>query len=381
MDLGPNEAQQILKRNAREFLEQNCPTSHVRQMEEDATGFDPNIWKQICDFGWTGILIPESYGGSGGDLTDMVSLYEEIGRAILPSPLFASGVEATTAILAGGSEDQKKELLPSIANGSKIYTFALTEETGTYEPWGVEAKAEKKGDSFVLNGTKLYVHNANVADGIITAARTGDGEGGITLFLVDPNANGVKLTILDTIFQDHQYAVELNNVEVASGDLIGSVGGGWAIVQKVIDAASVVLAAECVGGAERSLELAVDYSKRRIAFGRPIGAFQALQHKMARMVTEQIGSQLTVYEAAYKLSNGEDASLEVPIAKAAASMAYTTCSIEGCHIFGGNGFIKESDMQLYYRRAKVCDVIYGDPRWQNKKIVAAMASMPAPAAH
>src|SRR5436305_1977085 len=146
-------------------------------MEEDATGFDPNIWKQISDFGWAGLLIPDEFGGSGGDLTDMVSLYEEIGRAILPSPLFASGVEAATA---------------------------------------------------------------------------------------------------------------------------------------------VVLAAECVGGAERSLELAVDYSKRRIAFGRPIGAFQALQHKMARMVTEMIGSQLTVYEAAYKLSNGEDASLEVPIAKAAA---------------------------------------------------------------
>jgi alkylation response protein AidB-like acyl-CoA dehydrogenase len=347
-------------------------------MEEDATGFDPNIWKQICGFGWAGILIPEEFGGSGGDLTDMVSLYEEIGRAILPSPLFASGVEATTAILAGGSDAQKKDLLPGIADGSKIYTFGLTEETGTYEPWGVEAKAEKKGDGYVLNGTKLYVHNANVADGIIVAARTGEGDSGIGLFIVDPKASGVKITILDTIFQDHQYVVELNNVEVGAGDVLG---GGWATIQKVIDTASVILAAECVGGAERSLELAVDYSKRRIAFGRPIGAFQALQHKMARMVTEMIGSQLTVYEAAYKISQGDDASLEVPIAKAAASTAYTTCSIEGCHIFGGNGFIKESDMQLYYRRAKVCDVLYGDPRWQNKKIVAAMAAMPAPAAH
>ncbi len=383
MDLGPNESQQILKRNARDFLEQVCPTSHVRAMEEDATGFDPAIWKQVSGFGWAGLLIPEHYGGSGGSITDMAVLFEEIGRAMLPGPLFASGVFAALTILAAGTEEQKRALLPALADGNRIYSLALVEPTGTYEPWGIETRATRSGDGWEITGTKMYVHNANVADTLIVAARTspGDGPEGITLFLVDPAAAGVKRTILDTIAQDHQYEITFSGTPVAADHVLGVVDGGWAPLQQAMDRAAVVKAAESVGGADRCLEIALDYSKKRVQFGRPIGAFQSLQYRMVKMLTEVVGAQLVVYEAAYHLDQGEDAQLDVSLAKAAASQTYTMCSDEGCHIMGGAGFIRESDMQLYFRRAKGAEVELGDPRWHNARVAAVLEAMPAPAAH
>jgi alkylation response protein AidB-like acyl-CoA dehydrogenase len=348
-------------------------------MEEDRIGFDPEVWKRVSELGWPGLLIPEEYGGQDGDVSDMTVLFEEIGRALLPSPLFASGVLAALSILAVGTDEQKKALLPGIASGQKIGTLALTEPTNTYEGWGIETTAEKSGDSWKLTGTKLYVPYASVADTLIVAARHGEGDDNIAFFVVDPKVDGVKLTILDTIGKDHQYIVELNGAE-AEG-LLGKERGDWAAFQQALAGASVVLGGESVGAAERCLELAIDYSKQRVQFGRPIGSFQALQHKMARMVTELTGAQLCVYEAAYKLANGEDARMEVAIAKAAASEAYTTCSIEGCHIMGGAGFVRGSDMELYYRKAKGAEVILGHPRWHKKRVTALLAEIAAPAAH
>ncbi|MDA0256580.1 MAG: acyl-CoA/acyl-ACP dehydrogenase [Chloroflexi bacterium] len=383
MDLGPNEAQQIIKTNARQFLEDTCPTEHVVEMEEDATGFDPAIWKQVCDFGWAGMLVPEQYGGFGGDLTDMAVLAEEIGRALLPSPLFASSVVGALMVMAAGNDAQKQALLPGIASGESIVTLALTEPSGSYEPWGVQAQATQDGAGWKLSGTKLYVSYADAASTLIVAARTqtGDGPDGVTLFVVDAKAAGVTSTILDTIFQDHQFEVALDGVSVNADQVLGPVGGAWPAIQQVLDQAAVVVAAESIGGAERSLELAVDYSQERVQFGRPIGSFQALQHKMARMVTEVTGAQLLVYEAAWRLAGGLDASLEVPMAKAAASGAYTTCSIEGTHIFGGAGYIREAAIQLHFRRAKGAEVLMGDPRWHRKRITRLLAQQPAPAGH
>ena len=383
MDLGPNEAQQIIKTNARQFLEDSCTTEHVVEMEEDATGFDPAIWKQVCDFGWAGMLVPEQYGGFGGDMTDMAVLAEEIGRALLPSPLFASSVVGALTVMAAGNDDQKQALLPGIADGTSLVTLALNEPSGTYEPWGVQAEATQDGSGWELSGTKLYVPFADAASTLIVAARTqaGDGPDGVTLFVVDPGAAGVTSTILDTIFQDHQFEVVLDGVSVNADAVLGAVGGAWPAIQQVLDQAAVAVAAQSIGGAERSLELAVDYSQERVQFGRPIGSFQALQHKMARMVTEVTGAQLLVYEAAWRLAQGLDASIEVPMAKAAASGAYTTCSIEGTHIFGGAGYIKEAAIQLHFRRAKGAEVQMGDPRWHRKRITRLLVQQPAPAGH
>jgi alkylation response protein AidB-like acyl-CoA dehydrogenase len=383
MELGPNEAQQIIKTNARQFLGDSCPTEHVRDMEDDAAGFDPEIWKQVCEFGWAGMLVPEEYGGFGGDMTDIAVLAEEIGRALLPSPLFASSVVGALTVMAAGNDEQKQALLPGIAAGTSIVTLALNEPSGTYEPWGVQTEATQDGTGWKLTGTKLYVSFADSAATVIVAARTqaGDGPDGVSLFLVDPRAAGVTSTILDTIYQDHQFEVVLDGVSVSADQVLGPVGGAWPAIQQVLDQAAVAVAAESIGGAERSLELAIDYSKERVQFGRPIGSFQALQHKMARMVTEVTGAQLLVYEAAWRLAQGLDASLEVPMAKAAASGAYTTCAIEGTHIFGGAGFIREAEIQLHFRRAKGAEVLMGDPRWHRKRVTRLLAQQPAPAGH
>lgn len=374
MDLGPSEIQLVLKNNARRFLQSASTPEHVRRMEESIDGYDKDVWNQMCDQGWPGLLIPDEYGGQGGDVSDMVVLFEEIGHFLAPSPLFASSVLGALTVLELGTEDQKKAILPDVANGSKLLTLALTEPSGTYESWGIETTARKDGDSYTLNGTKLYVPYAQVADTIIVAARTGEGDDNIAFFLVNRGAAGLRTTILHTIGADHQYVLDLENVKVDASDVLGSATGSWSKIDNVLQAATVVFAAEAIGGAERSLELAVDYSKQRIAFGRPIGAFQALQHKMARMVTELTGAQLTVYEAAYKLANNEEATLDVSLAKVAANMAYSTCSIEACHIYGGAGFVRGAEIELFYRRSLGSESLLGTPRWHKKRIARLLST-------
>ncbi|MFN8535574.1 MAG: acyl-CoA dehydrogenase family protein [Dehalococcoidia bacterium] len=379
MDLGPSETQLALKRAARDFLQTVVNPAIVREMEEDRVGFDPNVWKQVGELGWIGLIVPEQYGGQGGDISDMAILFEEVGRSLLPSPLFASGVEAAATILALGTDAQKQSLLPQLASGEKIYVLALTEPSGSYEGWGVETRAERSGSGWKLTGTKLYISFANVADTLIVAARTGAGDDNIAFFLVDPKAAGVTMTILDTIGKDRQFIVELNGV--AADALLGPEHGAWDAFQGVLAKATVVHGGASVGAAERCLELAVDYSKQRVQFGRPIGSFQALQHKMAKVVTEITGAQLCVYEAAYRLAAGEEAAMEVAIAAAASTTAYTNASIEGCHIHGGAGFVRGSEMELYYRKAKGAEVILGMPRWHKKRVTALLAETAQPAAH
>lgn len=374
MDLGPSEVQLVLKNNARRFLQGVSTPEHVRRMEESTEGYDQDVWNQMCEQGWPGLLIPDAYGGQDGDVSDMVVVFEEIGHFLAPSPLFASSVLGALTVLALGSEDQKKAILPNVANGTKLLTLAITEKSGTYESWGIEATATKDGDTYTLNGTKLYIPFAQVADTIIVAARTGEGDNGIAFFLVDRGTSGLRTTILHTIGADHQYVVDLKNVKVDASNVLGPDSGGWDKIESVLQASTVIFSAEAIGGAERSLELAVDYSKQRIAFGRPIGAFQALQHKMSRMVTELTGAQLTVYEAAHKLANQEEATLDVSLAKVAANMAYSTCSIEACHIFGGAGFVRGSEMELFYRRSLGSESLLGTPRWHKKRIARLLSS-------
>lgn len=381
MDLGPSDVQLVLKNNARRFLQGASTPEHVRRMEESTEGYDKDVWSQMCDQGWPGLLIPDQYGGQDGDVSDMVVLFEEIGHFLAPSPLFASSVLGTLAVLTLGSEEQKKAILPEVANGTKLLTLALTEKAGTYESWGIEATAKKDGDSYTLNGTKVYVPYAQVADTIIVVARTGEGDDNLAFFLVDRRSSGVSITILNTIGADHQYVVDLENVKVDADNVLGPATGAWAKVESILQPATVVFAAEAIGGAERSLELAVDYSKQRIAFGRPIGAFQALQHKMARMVTELTGAQLTVYEAAHKLANNEEATMDVSLAKVAGSMAYTTCSIEACHIYGGAGFVRGAEIELFYRKALGNESTLGTPRWHKKRIARLLSAEAADFAH
>ena len=363
MDLGLNEIQQMLKNSAREFLSQECPLTLVREMEEDSRGYTNELWRQIAGLGWTGIAFPEQYGGTGGSFLDLAVLLEEIGRSLTPGPFFSTVVLGGFTVLDAGTDVQKQYILPGICSGQLLMTLALTEASATYEPWGIETTATREGDSFRINGQKLFVSDAHVADVILIAARTtqsDDPAQGITLFFVNSNTPGLTVTQLSTISSDRQCEIALDNVTVPADAVLGEVDGGWPIIQRALHRATAGKCVEMLGGADAVVEMTVEYAKQRTQFGRPVGTFQAVQHHCANMATDVEGCRQIAYHAAWKVSEGESAEREVSMAKAWVSSAYQrVCNLaHQCH--GAIGFTKEHDLQLYTRRAKVQELSYGD---------------------
>lgn len=360
MDLGLNETQQMLKNSAREFLQAECPDTYVRAMEEDERGYTPEMWQKIAEQGWLGLIFPEQYGGVGLSFLDLSVLLEETGRALLPGPLFSTIVMGGMAIMDAGSEAQKQELLPQIGEGQLIVTLALTEPSARWDAAGVETTAAQSGDGWTLNGTKLFVPNAHVADTYVVAARTGAGERDITLFIVPSDAAGVSQTLLKTIASDRQSEIVMDNVSLPASAALGEVNKGWDTIEKALAWGAIGKCAEMVGGAEQVLEMTVEYAKQRTQFGRPIGSFQAIQHHCANMATDVEGSRYITYQAAWLLSEGEAASQEVAMAKAWVSDAYRRICALGHQCHGAIGFTKEHNMQLYSRRAKAAELAFGD---------------------
>jgi alkylation response protein AidB-like acyl-CoA dehydrogenase len=360
MDLGLDEAQQMLKTTARAFLEAECPTSYVREMEEDERGFTAELWAKMADQGWLGLIVPETYGGVGMSFFDLSLLLEETGRALLPGPLFSDVVLGGMAIADAGTEAQKQELLPGLAQGQIIVTMALTEPNTRLDAVGIETRATQREDGFVINGTKLFVPYAHVSDYLIVVTRTGDEDEDITLFLVPRETTGVSVQLLKTIASDRQSEVVLDDVSVPRSAVLGEAGKGWKTIKKVLAWGAAGKCAEMSGGAQAVLDMTVEYAKQRVQFGRPIGSFQAIQHHCADMATDVEGSRYLTHQAAWRLSNGLPAEREVAIAKAWVSDAYSrVCAVaHQCH--GAIGFTKEHDMQLYSRRAKAAEVAFGD---------------------
>ena len=304
MELGLDEAQQMLKTSAREFLGAECPDTLVREMELDERGFTPELWQKIADQGWLGLVVPERYGGVGLSFFDLTILLEETGAAMLPGPFFATVVMGSMTIMEAGSEEQKEELLSAIADGHSIVTLALLEPTASWRPEGVEATASAAGDGYLLNGTKLFAPYAHVSDQIIVAARTGSAPRDVTLFLVPKSADGVSQTLLKTIASDRQSEIVLKDVAVPESAVLGKVNRGWETIEKVILWGAAAKCAEMVGGAQRVLDMTVEYAKQRVQFGRPIGAFQAVQHHCANMASDVEGCRYITAQAAWKLSDG-----------------------------------------------------------------------------
>ena len=363
MDLSLNEEQQLLQDSARDFLRQECPSTHVRAMETDEIGYSPELWKNIAELGWPGLMFPEQYGGSGYSFIELCVLMEEMGRALLPSPFHSTVLTFGLPILFGGNDIQKQRYLSAVASGQLLGTLALTEPSASYEPAGVSMRADSRGGSFVLNGTKLFVLNAHTADALLVAVRTSDSGGperGISLLFVPSNAAGVEITPLQTIASDRQCEVEFRNVEVGAEALLGPLHEGWPLIKKTLDHATVAKCAEMVGMAQVAFDMAVDYAKNRVQFGRPIGSFQAIKHKCADMVIDVDGSRFITYRAAWCLAEGLDAAKEIAMAKAWTSDACRRVCAQAHQIHGGIGFTKEYDLQLYFRRAKQGEVFYGD---------------------
>ena len=373
MDLGFSEEQEMLRKTARDFLETECPTSLVKEMAEDEQGYTSELWSKMAELGWMGLALPEEYDGMGMSFLDLAVLLEEMGRACLPGPFFSTVVLGGLTILEAGNEEQKKELLPKITAGETILTMALTEPSASYDPASITVKAVPDKDDYVISGTKLFVENANIADYLICVTRTkngaGKGEDGITLFLVDGKSPGISTTLLKTIAGDKQCEVTFDNVRVPQKNMLGERDKGWPVVAKILQKATVAKCAEMIGGAQASLDMSVAYAKERIQFGRPIGSFQAIQHHCANMVTDVDGSRFLTYQAAWMVSEGLPAVMEVSMAKAWVNEAYRRVTQLGHQIHGGIGFCMDHDMPLYFKRAKAAEPTFGSADW-HREIVA-----------
>jgi len=362
MDLGLSEEQELLKNSAREFLEKECPEEHVRAMEEDERGYSPELWKKMADLGWQGLMIPEEHGGAGFSFLDLCVLVEETGRALLPGPFVPNAV-CTASILTAGTDAQKKKWLPKIADGSQIHTYALTEPSGRWGPEGVTMQASKSGNDFVLNGTKLFVPDANVADVLHVVARDGDA---YVSCAVPRTAAGVSITVLKTIASDKQAEVVLKDVKVSADDVIRI---DQAAAARITNMATTLECAYLVGLAQKDFEISVNYAKERVQFGRPIGSFQAIQHKAADMVTDVDGMRFIMYKAAWATSENEDSQhMDVAMAKAWCSDASRRVVAHGQQIHGGIGFTKDYVVQLYFRRQKRAELFWGDGDFHRERV-------------
>jgi alkylation response protein AidB-like acyl-CoA dehydrogenase len=314
-----SEEQEELRRITRQFLESKSPETEVRRLMETTEGYDPAVWSQMAnELGLQSLVIPEEYGGQGFTYVELTVVLEEMGRALLAAPFYSTVVLATNAVLHSGDEAAKKEILPGIASGETIATLALTEPNGKWDVSGVEATATQDGDAWTIDGTKMFVLDGHVADVIIVAARTG---AGLSLFKVDGDATGLTRTPLATMDQTRKQAkLEFSGVPAT---LIGTDGGAEEVLGRVLDLAVVALAAEQVGGAQKVLDMSVEYAKDRVQFGRPIGSFQAIKHKCADMLLEVESAKSAAYYAAWCAAELNDELPEVAcLAKAYCSEAY-----------------------------------------------------------
>jgi len=371
MDLGLSEPQEMLRKIARDFLSTECPKQLVREMEEDEKGYSPELWQKVAELGWQGLPFPEQYGGGEGTFLDLAVLLEEMGRACLPGPFFSTVVLGGLTILDVGSEEQKQEFLPQIASGQRIMTLALTESSARYDATGIAVKVAVNNGQYVINGTKLFVPDAHVADWIICVARTRKEEkpeNGITLFLVRSGSQGMVCNLLSSLARDKQCEVIFDNFRVPKENMLGEADQGWAEVSRVLQRAALAKSIEMVGGAQQVLEMTVNYAKERVQFDRPIGSFQAIQHHCANMAVDVDTARLLAYQAAWKLSEGLPCEMEVALAKAWTSEASRRVASLGHQVHGAIGFTLDHDMQLYSRRAKAAEVAFGDADFYREKL-------------
>jgi alkylation response protein AidB-like acyl-CoA dehydrogenase len=360
-----SEEQEELRRTVRAFFADRSPETEVRRLMADETGYDPAVWRQMGEqLGLQGLAVPEEYGGSGFSFVELGIVLEEAGRALLCAPYFSSVVLAANTILAAGDDAAAKDLLPGIASGGTIATLATTEDSGRWDDGGVTATATRTGDGqgWTVDGVKSFVLDGHVAGLILVSART---DAGIGIFAVDGAAPGLTRTPLSTLDQTRKQArLEFGAVPAR---LVGAEGGGAAALSKVLDLAAVGLAAEQVGGAARVLEMAVEYAKTRVQFGRPIGSFQAIKHKCADMLVEVESSRSAAYYAAGAAAEDSD---ELPVvaslAKAFCSDAYFHAAAENIQIHGGIGFTWEHPAHLYFKRAKSSQLFFGDPTYHRE---------------
>jgi alkylation response protein AidB-like acyl-CoA dehydrogenase len=356
--------QDELQATIRRFCEQKSPSAEVRRLMETPEGYDEAVWKQMAqELGLQGIAIPEEYGGQGFSFIELGIVMEELGRSLLCAPFFSTVCLGAQSILNAGTDEQRGRMLPAIANGERLVALAHAEPNGRWDAAGIATTATPDGDHFRLNGTKSYVVDGSIAHTLIVAARVGGEQ--IGLFVVEADADGVAREALPTMDMTRkQSRVTFQDVH---GVRLGDAGVG--ALDKTLHQAAVCLSAESTGGAQRALDMAVDYAKVRVQFGRPIGQFQAIKHKCADMLLAVESARTAAYHAMWVAAADDD---ELPVAasmaKAFCTEAYFKVASDNIQVHGGIGFTWEHDAHLYYKRAKTSELLLGDPVYHRERI-------------
>ena len=356
----------MLRRTAREFLEANCPTTLVREVEASGMGYSPELWRQMGELGWLGLSLPSEYGGEGGDAVDQLVLSEEMGRALLPSPYVASVVTCGRLVELSGSPSQRAEILPQVSQGKLILSLGLEEESV-----GCSAKVATGEGGYRLNGVKTFVAFANTA-GTLVCAAGGLVDGGVTLCLVSTDAEGVSIETLASVAGYPQARVEFSDVAVGPDEILGGVGEAGGALEKALEWTTLVRCGEMVGRGRKILEMVIDYAKTRVQFGRPIGAFQAIQHQLADLRVAVDAAELLTYRAACSLSEGRDCSEEIALAKASAGEMSRISTVVGHGVYAGISYTVEHDMQLYSARNRLSEAESGGTLGQIDRIAGMM---------
>ena len=373
MDLSLNENQEMLKASAREFIGREYPKEVLVDLDGTDNARVQDIWDKAAGIGWLGILVPQEYGGEGGSLTDAAVLYQELGRGPVPGPYFSTGVLGAMTLLEGGTEEQKRAMLPLVAQGRETVALAVTEADHGWGPQSIGMTASRSASGYVMNGVKLYVQDAMSASRIICAVRTGGGQGdGISLLLVDATAPGVSVRTLPG-FMGWLGEVSFDSVEVPESAILGGVAGeGWPVLERAVQKAIPVLCAYQVGGCEAIFEMSVAYSQTRVQFGMPIGRFQRVQDHIVHLVNHLDSARWTTYEALWKLDMGRPGGGGVHLAKAVSSEAYYQACNYAHEVHAGVGVMKEYGLNLHTKMSRTLYHYLGDPRYHKRRLAESL---------
>jgi alkylation response protein AidB-like acyl-CoA dehydrogenase len=368
MALVLTEEQSMLRDSARGLISDKAPVSHLRQLRDakDATGFSRDLWKAFAEMGFSGLLVPENFGGSGLGCVEAGIVMEEIGRTLMPSPFLATSILAASALSRGGSEAQKAAHLPKISDGSLLAALAI-DEGAKHRPLQINLQAVRSGNGFRLNGAKAFVVDGHTADLLIVAARSGGSAGernGLTLFLVDPKAKGIAIERTAMVDSHNAARIEFSNVEVNADHVLGEVDQGAALLEGVLNIGRGAVASEMVGLSEEVFGRTVTYLKERKQFGKLIGEFQALQHRAAQLYIDIEITRAAVLKALQTLDGDFDkAGAAVAVAKARAGSTTTLAVQEGVQMHGGMGMTDQFDIGFFMKRARVCQELFGDANY------------------
>jgi alkylation response protein AidB-like acyl-CoA dehydrogenase len=372
MDMDFTSEQDLLRDSVRRTCERHASLDMLRKLENDPIGYSPALWTALADLGVLGVMIDEDHGGSGMTMVDAAVVYEELGRALAPSPHFVSCVLAAGLISRSTDKALKDRLLPGLASGESIISVASLEADSGYGPAGVQLVAKADGEGWRLSGDKVHVPYAEAAGSYLVLARptAGRDASGLIAVLVDASAAGITLEQQLTVASDAQFKISFDNVRVEPADVVHGEGAAWSAWHETMLDGVTLIAAQAAGAARAALDLAVSYANTREQFDKPLAAFQAISHYLADGATAVDGAQGLVWEAAWERSQGNSIELLAPMAKSFAGQTFRNVTATALQIFGGNGFTVEFDIQLYFRRAKSLQLNNWNDRYLSDLIAA-----------